>query len=129
MDEWDKVAKWVVNHKLFSHNIRWLIQVPRLYQVYKETGAVKTFEDIVVSEYLVPYSHSRTQLIQIVDVFRPLFEVTKDPLSHPELHVFLQRVVGFDSVDDESKAERRVHRKFPFPRLWDSGQNPPFSYW
>ena len=49
----------------------------------------------------------------------PLFEVTKDPSSHPELHVFLQRVIGFDSVDDESKTERRVHRKFPYPRDWD----------
>ncbi|KAJ8593963.1 AMP deaminase [Rhizopogon salebrosus TDB-379] len=111
VDEWDKLAKWIINHNLFSHNVRWLIQVPRLYQVYKETGTVKTFEEIVIN------------------VFRPLFEVTKDPQSHPELHVFLQRVVGFDSVDDESKAERRFHRKFPFPRLWDSAQNPPFSYW
>ncbi|KIJ64424.1 hypothetical protein HYDPIDRAFT_89984 [Hydnomerulius pinastri MD-312] len=111
VDEWDKVAKWVVDNKLFSHNVRWLIQVPRLYHVYKENGVVKTFEDVVVN------------------VFRPLFEVTKDPSSHPELHVFLQRVIGFDSVDDESKAERRFHRKFPFPRLWDAEQNPPFSYW
>src|SRR3954452_18303645 len=37
------------------------------------------------------------------DLFQPLFEVTQDPSSHPELHVFLQRVVGFYSVDDESK--------------------------
>ncbi|KAG2151423.1 AMP deaminase [Suillus clintonianus] len=111
VDEWDKLAKWIINNDLFSHNVRWLIQVPRLYQVYKETGAINTFEEIVIN------------------VFRPLFEVTKDPRSHPELHVFLQRVVGFDSVDDESKAERRFHRKFPFPRLWDSKQNPPFSYW
>ena len=42
-----------------------------------------------------------------LDVFQPLFEVTRDPTSHPELHIFLQRVIGFDSVDDESKAERR----------------------
>lgn len=110
-DEWDKVARWVVNNKLYSHNVRWLIQVPRLYHVYKESGSVKTFEDVVIN------------------VFKPLFEVTKDPTSHPELHVFLQRVVGFDSVDDESKAERRIHRKFPYPRLWDLNQNPPFSYW
>ncbi|KAF8843329.1 AMP deaminase [Paxillus ammoniavirescens] len=111
VDEWDNVAKWVINNKLFSHNVRWLIQVPRLYNVYKENGVVNTFEDIVIN------------------VFRPLFEVTKDPTSHPDLHVFLQRVVGFDSVDDESKAERRIHRKFPFPRDWDTARNPPFSYW
>jgi hypothetical protein len=55
--------------------------------------------------------------------------VTKDPKTHPELHVFLQRVVGFDTVDDESKSERRIHKKFPYPRLWDAKESPPYSYW
>ena len=68
-------------------------------------------------------------LIRCSDLFKPLFEVTKDPRSHPELHVFLQRVVGFDTVDDESKIERRIHKKFPYPRLWDLPQSPPYSYW
>ena len=64
-----------------------------------------------------------------IDIFQPLFEVTADPTSHPELHVFLQRVVGFDSVDDESKAERRLYRKFPLPKDWNTTQNPPYAYW
>ncbi|KAI0352586.1 AMP deaminase [Trametes cingulata] len=110
-DEWDKLAKWIVNNKLYSHNVRWLIQVPRLYDVYKQNGSIQTFEDIVRN------------------VFEPLFEVTKNPESHPELHVFLQRVIGFDTVDDESKTERRFHRKFPYPRLWDAKESPPYSYW
>jgi AMP deaminase len=46
-------------------------------------------------------------MLIFADVFQPLFEVTQDPQSHPELHVFLQRVVGFDCVDDESKPEKR----------------------
>lgn len=58
-----------------------------------------------------------------IDIFGPLFEVTRDPTSHPELHVFLQRVIGFDSVDDESKAERRLYRKFPLPKDWNTTQN------
>lgn len=29
-DEWDKLAQWAVNHRVYSHNVRWLIQVPRL---------------------------------------------------------------------------------------------------
>lgn len=111
LDEWDKLAKWVINNKLFSHNVRWLIQVPRIYEVYKANGSVKTYEDIVIN------------------VWKPLFEVTQNPQSHPELHVFLQRVVGFDTVDDESKSERRIHKKFPYPRLWDLPQSPPYSYW
>ncbi|KAF8264766.1 hypothetical protein EI94DRAFT_1591743 [Lactarius quietus] len=110
-DEWDKLAQWVIDNKLFSHNVRWLIQIPRLYDVYKENGSIHTFEDIVRN------------------VFKPLFEVTKDPSSHPKLHVFLQRVIGFDTVDDESKTERRYHKKFPYPKLWDYKQSPPYSYW
>lgn len=49
LDEWDKLAKWIVDNKLFSHNVRWLIQVPRLYNVYKANGSINTFEDIVKS--------------------------------------------------------------------------------
>ncbi|KAJ6117693.1 hypothetical protein N7512_007418, partial [Penicillium capsulatum] len=111
LEEWDKLAAWVVDNKLFSPNVRWLIQVPRLYDVYKSSGMMENFEQV------------------ITNVFQPLFEVTKDPSSHPKLHVFLQRVVGFDSVDDESKAERRLYRKYPIPREWDTKQNPPYSYW
>lgn len=29
-DEWDKLAKWAVKHRVYSDNVRWLIQVPRL---------------------------------------------------------------------------------------------------
>ncbi|OTF70093.1 hypothetical protein BLA29_008366 [Euroglyphus maynei] len=39
----------------------------------------------------------------------PLFEVTNNPNSHPELHVFLNYVTGFDSVDDESKHENPIN--------------------
>lgn len=29
-DEWDKLAKWAINNNVYSDNVRWLIQVPRL---------------------------------------------------------------------------------------------------
>ncbi|KAH7030807.1 uncharacterized protein B0I36DRAFT_114310 [Microdochium trichocladiopsis] len=111
LDEWDKLAAWVVDNKLFSHNVRWLIQIPRLYDVYKASNLMESYEQV------------------IKNVFQPLFEVTKDPTSHPKLHIFLQRVIGFDSVDDESKIERRLYKKFPVPKEWTSKQNPPYSYW
>jgi AMP deaminase len=111
MDEWDKLASWIVDNKLFSHNVRWLIQVPRLYNLYKLNNSFNTFNDL------------------LKNIFQPLFEVTQNPQSHPKLHIFLQRVVGFDSVDDESKAERRLYRKFPAPDQWDTEQNPPYSYY
>ncbi|KAL0952267.1 hypothetical protein HGRIS_006557 [Hohenbuehelia grisea] len=111
LDEWDRLAKWITTNKLYSLNVRWLVQVPRLYDVYKANGSVHAFEDIVRN------------------VFQPLFEATKGPKSYPELHVFLQRVIGFDTVDDESKTERCIYKKFPYPRLWDTKQSPPYSYW
>ena len=32
-DEWDKLAKWAITHNVYSDNVRWLIQVPRLLSV------------------------------------------------------------------------------------------------
>ena len=63
------------------------------------------------------------------DLFEPLYEVTRDPSADPKLHVFLRSVVGFDSVDDESKPEKRIWRKYPLPKQWDFATNPPYSYW
>jgi AMP deaminase len=51
MDEWDKLASWIVDNKLFSHNVRWLVQIPRLYNVYKSTNIVTTFNDLIKSRY------------------------------------------------------------------------------
>lgn len=111
IDEWDKLAAWVIDNKLVSHNVRWLIQIPRLFSMYKVNGQMDSYEEI------------------LVNIFRPLYEVTKDPSSHPKLHVFLQRVIGLDSVDDESKTEIRLYRKYPPPKEWNTKQNPPYTYW
>lgn len=29
-DEWDTLATWAVKHQVFSKNVRWVIQVPRI---------------------------------------------------------------------------------------------------
>ncbi|GMP94160.1 hypothetical protein CsSME_00043711 [Camellia sinensis var. sinensis] len=50
-----------------------LIGLPRLYNVYKSMGTVTSFQNI------------------LDNVFIPLFEVTVDPNSHPQLHVFLMQ--------------------------------------
>jgi AMP deaminase len=70
--EWDKLADWAMNNNVYSDNVRWLIQVPRLFDIYKCNKLVNCFAEI------------------IDNLFRPLFEVTKDPNSHPSLHRFLQ---------------------------------------
>lgn len=119
----------MVNNKLFSHNVRWLIQVPRLYNIYKSSGIIKNFEDVIQSKWFILSLSFLYSLSLVLDLFEPLFEVTQDPSSHPELHVFLQRVIGFDSVDDESKPERRTFKKYPKPSEWDFKTNPPYSYY
>ncbi len=110
-DEWDALSSWVVDNDLVSDNVRWLIQIPRLYDQFKEKGTVGSFQDM------------------LVNIFGPLFRVARDPQSNPKLAAFLERVVGFDCVDDESKREQRLHRKYPFPQYWESLANPPYSYY
>ncbi|KAM1102796.1 hypothetical protein ACFX13_011654 [Malus domestica] len=109
--EWDQLASWFVNNEIYSENAVWLIQLPRLYNIYKKMGIVTSFQNI------------------LDNVFVPLFEATVDPNSHPQLHLFLMQVVGFDIVDDESKPERRPTKHMPTPSEWTNEFNPAYSYY
>ncbi|XP_009757740.1 AMP deaminase [Nicotiana tabacum] len=111
MSEWDQLASWIVNNELYSENVVWLIQLPRLYNIYKEMGIVTSFQNI------------------LDNIFLPLFEVTVNPDSHPHLHIFLKQVVGLDLVDDESKPERRPTKHMPTPAQWTNAFNPAYSYY
>ncbi|KAG7519082.1 hypothetical protein JOB18_000842 [Solea senegalensis] len=111
-DEWDKLATWAVTHQVYSNNVRWLIQVPRLFDVYHTKNQLCNFQEM------------------LENIFMPLFEVTVNPGSHPHLHLFLQHVVGFDSVDDESKPEQHIFNlDSPLPVNWREEDNPPYSYY
>uniref|UniRef100_A0A667WUN4 AMP deaminase n=1 Tax=Myripristis murdjan TaxID=586833 RepID=A0A667WUN4_9TELE len=111
-DEWDKLAKWAVKHRVYSDNVRWLVQVPRLFDVYHTKKQLSNFQQM------------------LENIFIPLIEVTINPGSHPELHLFLQHVVGFDSVDDESKPEHHIFNlDSPLPVNWTEEDNPPYSYY
>ncbi|KAK9901310.1 hypothetical protein WJX75_005763 [Coccomyxa subellipsoidea] len=109
--EWDILAAWIVQNQLYSDNVVWLIQIPRLYDIYKAQGLVDNFEQL------------------LDNIFTPLFEVTVDPNSHPQLHLFLKQVVGFDMVDDESKPERRPAKHMKTPREWELKHNPAYAYY
>ena len=88
-----------------------LIQTPRLYHIYISNGMVGSFQDM------------------LDNFFRPLFEASASPTDHPKLARFLEEVVGFDSVDDESKPEYRQHSATsPAPDKWTDSDNPPYSY-
>lgn len=66
----------------------------------------------------------------LTNLFRPLFRVSIDPSSDPELDAFLQYVIGFDSVDDESKSENpMLDRDTVPPHLWNHKENPPYAYY
>lgn len=111
VSEWSKLASWVIDNNLVHSNVRWLIQVPRLFNIYKKTLGMTSFQSM------------------LHNIFWPLFQVTKDPNWDPKLDLFLRRVVGFDSVDDESKPERNHERIFPRAGDWTNPANPPYSYY
>ena len=97
-------------------------------------GWSKFLDSITFTNRPILWNHFRTcWIVRILslnsDIFGPLFEVTKNPKSHPKLHIFLQRVIGFDSVDDESKPEKRAYKTYPPPMKWTSQYNPPYSYY
>ncbi|TKR80967.1 hypothetical protein L596_014929 [Steinernema carpocapsae] len=111
-DEWDKLAKWAISHDVWSSNVMWMVQIPRLYDIYKAKNMIKNF-DVILD-----------------NIFTPLFEVTNDPSSHPELYRFLQVVSGLDSVDDESKHEYvQFDRTTAQPENYVDSENPPYSYY
>ena len=84
------------------------MQVPRLYELYKSSGQVNNFQDMLDA------------------IFLPLFEVTRDPSVDPKLHQFLTLVVGLDSVDDESTMEaNRDSAAPPKPSDWTLQRQPP----
>ncbi|RMX39784.1 hypothetical protein pdam_00007132 [Pocillopora damicornis] len=111
-NEWDILASWAVQHDMYSDNVRWLIQIPRLYDIYRSKNIVNNFQEM------------------LENIFHPLFEATVNPQAHPDLHKFLTQVLGFDSVDDESKAESHLFStKSPLPADWNNTDNPPYAYY
>uniref|UniRef100_A0A4W6E7R1 AMP deaminase n=1 Tax=Lates calcarifer TaxID=8187 RepID=A0A4W6E7R1_LATCA len=111
-EEWDSLSKWFIHHKVHSPNMRWIIQVPRIYDIFKAKKLVPNFAKM------------------LENIFLPLFEATVNPQRHKELHVFLTYVSGFDSVDDESKhSDHMFSFRSPKPELWTTDDNPPYSYY
>jgi AMP deaminase len=44
--------------------------------------------------------------------------------------LLIEQLVGFDSVDDESKPEHPVFdREVPTPEEWTEEENPPYAYY
>ncbi|KAF6721518.1 AMP deaminase 3 [Oryzias melastigma] len=110
--EWESLATWFIQHKVHSPNMRWMIQVPRIYDIFRSKKLIPNFAKM------------------LENIFLPLFEATVNPQKHKTLHVFLQYVTGFDSVDDESKhSDHLFSYKSPTPEDWTQDDNPPYTYY
>uniref|UniRef100_A0A4W3KH46 AMP deaminase n=1 Tax=Callorhinchus milii TaxID=7868 RepID=A0A4W3KH46_CALMI len=109
-NEWTNLAKWFIDQKVYSPNLRWIIQVPRIYDIFRSKNILPNFGKM------------------LENIFMPLFEATINPKKNKELHLFLKYVTGFDSVDDESKHTPHMFSlKSPRPGMWTNEQNPPYS--
>ncbi|NXF24799.1 AMPD1 deaminase, partial [Rhodinocichla rosea] len=111
-EEWARLASWFNTHRVYSPNMKWMIQVPRIYDVFRSKNFLPHFGKML--EY----------------IFVPVFEATINPQAHKELSVFLRHITGFDSVDDESKHSGHMFStKSPKPEEWTSPKNPSYTYY
>lgn len=85
-----------------------MVQVPRIYRIFRKIGKVKSFQDI------------------LNNFFGPLFAATLEPEKHPELSRLLSEISGFDSVDDESIHESQDFEVGVRPRDWTSLDSPSY---
>ncbi|KAE8293150.1 AMP deaminase 1 [Larimichthys crocea] len=99
-------------YQVFSPNLKWMIQVPRIYDIFRGRNFVPHFGKM------------------LENIFLPVFQATIDPQSNPDLSIFLKHVTGFDSVDDESKHSGHMFStKSPKPEEWDIVKNPSYTYY
>uniref|UniRef100_A0A672JCK7 AMP deaminase n=1 Tax=Salarias fasciatus TaxID=181472 RepID=A0A672JCK7_SALFA len=110
--EWTKLSSWFVKHRVYSPQLKWMIQVPRIYDIFRGRDFVPHFGKM------------------LENIFLPVFQATIDPQSNPDLSIFLKHVTGFDSVDDESKHSGHMFStKSPKPEEWDIVKNPSYTYY
>lgn len=109
-DEWDRLSRWFLTHDMLHPTNRWIVQVPRLYGIYRQNKILSSFEDL------------------LTNIFLPLWQASIDPEKHPFLNYFLAHVSGFDLVDNESERETDSLINTS-PSQWTSVENPPFMYW
>ncbi|XP_053562535.1 AMP deaminase 1 [Bombina bombina] len=111
-EEWTKLAQWFNKQRVYSPNMKWMIQVPRIYDIFRAQNFVPHFGKM------------------LENIFMPVFEATINPNANKELSVFLRHITGFDSVDDESKHSGHMFSfKSPKPQEWSIEKNPSYTYY
>ncbi|KAE8622867.1 hypothetical protein XENTR_v10005418 [Xenopus tropicalis] len=111
-EEWTNLAQWFNKHKVYCPNMKWMIQVPRIYDIFRAKNFVPNFGKM------------------LENIFMPVFEATVNPNANKQLSVFLRHITAFDSVDDESKHSGHMFSsKSPMPQEWTIEKNPSYSYY
>ncbi|XP_071993770.1 AMP deaminase 1 [Engystomops pustulosus] len=111
-EEWTKLAYWFNKHRVYSPNMKFMIQIPRIYDIFRAQKFVPHFGKM------------------LENIFMPVFEATVNPNANKELSVFLRHITAFDSVDDESKHSGHMFSsKSPFPQDWTIEKNPSYTYY
>ena len=110
--EWSQLAQWFVMHGMTHTTNMFMIQIPRIFQVFRQTNMVSSFDEL------------------LQNIFLPLWEVSISPTADPILAFFLSQVSGFDTVDNEAELEGHAisHEHVP-PSHWTTPHNPSYSYW
>jgi len=111
-NEWDTLAKWILNYDVISPQVQYTIEVARVYKILKKHGYIKNFQDL------------------LDNFFKPLFEASDSSEKHPELAKVLDYISGFTLSHDinETQTESEDSLKI-IPQYWNSDSNPRFSYY
>ncbi|KAG0439197.1 AMP deaminase 2 [Dictyocoela muelleri] len=133
-EEWSLLADWIINNKLISSKVRWVIQIPRLYKFWKTSKNQNNADDKLKNSINNNFDKEDNSSINsfgdmLNNIFVPLFEVTRDPESNPNLSMFLKNVVGFDCVDDESIREKPFGKNLAEPYEYTFPDEPPYGYY
>jgi len=103
-EEWDGLAAWIFNNRLHSEQNVWLIQIPRLFQIYKAQGTMNNFQEM------------------LDNIFIPLFEVSEEFLLLLSGHVGGLLAVYLQPYSLCSSSHQRVVELAPRSRGRGPGQ-------
>lgn len=111
---WPSICRWIVENKLVSYNVRWLVRIPRNYTSLFRCGDVQNFQEFLDK------------------IFKPLFDASVDPLSDVNLHFFLTQTSALSLLADSHLSGDDSILDFtdlPPPNEWNVEKNPPYGYY
>ncbi|KAH3679917.1 hypothetical protein WICMUC_000660 [Wickerhamomyces mucosus] len=113
LTKWESIANWVIDNKLISHNVKWIIRIPRNYAALRKVGKVSNFQEFL--------GH----------IFKQLFEISINPRKNIKLHYFLTKISAIDLLSGSFSEDTSVfdYKNLVSPNNWTTDENPPYSYY